>query len=235
MVSPLSTQSGTCPHGMALGACPICSGKTGGGGGSSLNTPRVAGEMSWNQCYYEGMLMKRAAESAQEAALQSQQTAFLNAVAHNKMLQPVLTLAVKINQIAQNIQEILSKPISAVLKDGAQAVMNFARNVMSFVVNNPVSNMLAAAFDGIKSQFINITDKLAAIYGDLKNALSSVFEKGIDRVKKKLSSLFSFLKLEVEEETDDEELKKIFNLKTLTQKLKLMIKQEKEPEDDDKS
>ena len=196
---------------------------------------KQAAVASWNQCYYEGMLMKRAAESAQEAALQSQQTAFLNAVAHNKMLQPVLTLAVKINQIAQNIQEILSKPISAVLKDGAQAVMNFARNVMSFVVNNPVSNMLAAAFDGIKSQFINITDKLAAIYGDLKNALSSVFEKGIDRVKKKLSSLFSFLKLEVEEETDDEELKKIFNLKTLTQKLKLMIKQEKEPEDDDKS
>ena len=38
---------------------------------------------------------------------------------------------------------------------------------------------------------------------------------------------------------DDRELleiyKKIFNLKTLTQKLKLMIKQEKEPEDDDKS
>ena len=235
MVSPLSTQSGTCPHGMAPGACPICSGKTGGGGGSSLNTPRVAGEMSLNQVYYEGMLMKRASESAQEAALQSQQTAFLNAVAHNKMLQPVLTLAVKISQMTQNIQELLSKPISAVLKDGAQAVMNFARNVMSFVVNNPVSNMLASAFEGIKSQFINITDKLAAIYGDLKNALSSVFEKGIDRVKKKLSSIFSFLKLEVEEETDDEELKKIFNLKTLTQKLKLIIKQEKEQEDDDKS
>ena len=137
--------------------------------------------------------------------------------------------------MTQNIQELLSKPISAVLKDGAQAVMNFARNVMSFVVNNPVSNMLASAFEGIKSQFINITDKLAAIYGDLKNALSSVFEKGIDRVKKKLSSIFSFLKLEVEEETDDEELKKIFNLKTLTQKLKLIIKQEKEQEDDDKS
>ena len=203
MVSPLSTQSGTCPHGMAPGACPICSGKAGGGGGSSLNTPRVAGEMSWNQCYYEGMLMKRAAESAQEAALQSQQTAFLNAVAHNKMLQPVLTLAVKISQMTQNLQA--------------------------------VSNMLASAFEGIKSQFINITDKLAAIYGDLKNALSSVFEKGIDRVKKKLSSIFSFLKLEVEEETDDEELKKIFNLKTLTQKLKLIIKQEKEQEDDDKS
>lgn len=232
MVSPLKTQSGTCPHGMAPGACPICSGKTGGGGSSSLNTPRVAGEMSWNQCYYEGMLIKKAAESAQETALQNQQTAFLNAVAHNKMLQPVLTLALKISQISQNIQEFLSKPISVVLKDGAQVAMNFVRNVISIVVNNPVSNLLAQTFEGIKNQFINITDKLVAIYGDLKNALLSAFEKSVDRVKKKLSSFFSFLKLEVEEETDDEELKKIFNLKILTQKLKLIIKQQKDTDDD---
>lgn len=228
MVSPLKTQNGSCPHGMSPGACPICSGKM-GGGGSSLNTPRKAGEMSWNQCYYEGMMMKRAAEAKLDAAQLSQQREFLNAIAHNKMLQPVLSMAMKIGQMAQNIQEFLSKPVSNVVKDIAQSAMNFISNVSAFFANNPISNILSKAFDNIKSQFINITDKLTAIFGEIKNALISTFEKGVDRVKKKLSSLFSFLNLEVEEETDDEELKKIFNLKLFTQKLRLIIKDKKEP------
>ena len=45
-----SIKSGTCPHGMAPGACPICSGMGGGGSSRVGERPQKAGEMSYHQC-----------------------------------------------------------------------------------------------------------------------------------------------------------------------------------------
>ena len=47
-----STRTGSCPHGLPLGACPICSG---GGGGTMRKADFSAkpGEMSWNECAAE--------------------------------------------------------------------------------------------------------------------------------------------------------------------------------------
>lgn len=228
MVSPVKTQTGSCPHGMPAGACPICSGRTGGGGGSSLNTPRRVGEMSWNQCYFEGLMMKKEAVAKQEAIQLNQQAALLNSIAQNKMLAPILNAVTQMTQFMQNVQNVLQKPISAVVQDALQFVANLVKDVSSFLKTRVMST-LANAFEGIKSQFINITDKLTAIFGEMKNALVAKFEKGLERVKRKLSSLFSFLSLEVEKENEDEELKKIFSLKTMSEKLKFFLMNKKEP------
>ena len=48
---------GTCPHGLPVGACPICSGM-GGGGAKKADSTAKPGEMSWNECYAIGQMMK---------------------------------------------------------------------------------------------------------------------------------------------------------------------------------
>ena len=44
-----SARVGTCPHGLPLGACPICIGM-GGGGMKKPDVSATPGEMSWNEC-----------------------------------------------------------------------------------------------------------------------------------------------------------------------------------------
>lgn len=53
-----SIKSGTCPHGMAPGACPICSGMGGGGSSRVGERPQKAGEMSYHQCAMIGAMMR---------------------------------------------------------------------------------------------------------------------------------------------------------------------------------
>ena len=61
------TNHGTCPHGNPIGACPMCSGMSSGGSGSSTNKPRKPGEMTYEQCYavWQQMLKAKALKEAQ--------------------------------------------------------------------------------------------------------------------------------------------------------------------------
>lgn len=61
---------GTCPHGLPLGACPICNGM-GGGGMKKADFSAKPGEMSWNECAAIGAFLK----AQQNAKLQRQQDA----------------------------------------------------------------------------------------------------------------------------------------------------------------
>ena len=61
--------SGKCPHGLPPGACPICSGMGGGGGiRRDKDKPRVAGEMSYNECMAAWIKI----QAAKEAKIQAQ-------------------------------------------------------------------------------------------------------------------------------------------------------------------
>ena len=44
-----NSRVGTCPHGLPLGACPICNGM-GSGGAKKADFSAKPGEMSWSQC-----------------------------------------------------------------------------------------------------------------------------------------------------------------------------------------
>ena len=72
-VRPQATKAGTCPHGMPLGACPICNGMAGGNSTTKRDIPRNAGEMTYNQCAAIGAMLK-----AQKAARQSAKLAQQN-------------------------------------------------------------------------------------------------------------------------------------------------------------
>ena len=65
-----SVKAGTCPHGLPLGACPICNGM-GGGSVKKADFSAKPGEMSWNECAAIGAFLK----AQQQAKLARQQDA----------------------------------------------------------------------------------------------------------------------------------------------------------------
>ena len=69
---------GTCPHGLPMGACPICNGMGGGGSVKRDNKPR---EMTWNECYAIGQMLKAqklARENTQKMYVAQDMQAYLN-------------------------------------------------------------------------------------------------------------------------------------------------------------
>jgi ABC-type cobalamin/Fe3+-siderophores transport system ATPase subunit len=88
----------------------------------------------------------------------------------------------------------------------------------------------------INQKFTEISDKLAAVYGETKAAIEEKISKLITDTKKKLKSLFFVFGTQ---ETDDEdkkidEAKRTFELKTFIHKMykKLKGQEEKEIEKD---
>lgn len=51
-----NSKIGTCPHGLPQGACPICSGMS--GGMKKTDFSAKPGEMSWNECAAIGAFLK---------------------------------------------------------------------------------------------------------------------------------------------------------------------------------
>ena len=79
-------------------------------------------------------------------------------------------------------------------------------------------------------KFVDIADKLAAVYGEFKAAISKALSNLAGSIKKKLKSIFFIFGAE---ETDDEdkkvdEAKKAFNLKTFIHNLARKFKHEEE-------
>ena len=72
MVIPLNQTiqtAGKCPHGLPIGACPICSGMGGGSIKKDRDKPRVAGEMSYNECMAEWMKILAAKDAKIQAKI----------------------------------------------------------------------------------------------------------------------------------------------------------------------
>ncbi len=112
------TSGGTCPHGLPLGACPICS------GGrrwrrNSKKAARPAGEMSWDECFAVG-------QNDESPKTCTTKKRFINAgpitcpCKHNrqtgKCAQKIAGLSEKLTNIvqklqSQNIPKILTLPL----------------------------------------------------------------------------------------------------------------------------
>lgn len=226
-VRPHSAKIGTCPHGLPLGACPICNGMAGGNSTTKRDTPRNVGEMTYNQCAAIGAML-RAQKHAKAQAQQAQQN-HLQALANfQKNIanthQRLMDLA---NIINNTMPTIIAKPMNFLL---TQVVGKFLNIVQNLPTN--ISNLIQT----INQKFTEISDKLAAVYGEAKAAIEEKISKFITDTKKKLKSLFFIFGTQ---ETDDEdkkidEAKRTFELKTFIHKMykKLKGQDEKEIEND---
>ncbi len=220
MASPSAIHSrtmkaGTCPHGLPLGACPICNGMAGGNSTTKRDIPRNVGEMTYNQCAAIGAMLK-AQKHAKEQAKIAQQNYIQSLTDFAKNLANThQRLAELIVKVTQNLPPVIAKPVNLVLK----------------VILTPVQVVMRAVVV-VLQKFADISDKLTAVYGELKAAMKEKISKFVTDVKKKLKSIFFVFGAD---ESDDEEkkideAKRIFDLKTFVHKLAQRLKKENDNE-----
>lgn len=220
-----TVKAGTCPHGLPLGACPICNGMGGGGGMRKADFSAKPGEMSWNECAAIGAFLKaqanakaRRQQDLQNYALQMQnfQTSMVNARARVAELAQFFT---------QNTPAIIAKPVSFVLNTVLGGTLNIIKNLPAAI---------QTAFQTIQQKFADISDKLTAMMGELKAAVEKKISETFSELKKKVKSLFAiFSPLDAENEDKQiDETKKTFELRTFIHELyKKLTENEKDLED----
>lgn len=220
-----TVKAGTCPHGLPLGACPICNGMGGGGGMRKADFSAKPGEMSWNECAAIGAFLKaqanakaRRQQDLQNYALQMQnfQTSMVNARARVAELAQFFT---------QNTPAIIAKPVNFVLNTVLGGTLNIIKNLPAAI---------QTAFQTIQQKFADISDKLTAMMGELKAAVEKKISETFSELKKKVKSLFTiFSPLDAENEDKQiDETKKTFELRTFIHELyKKLTENERDLED----
>lgn len=197
IMSAQTQKAGTCPHGLPLGACPICNGM--GGGATRAHEKPKAGEMSWEQCYAIGQMMKAqklARHQANVQAEQALQAAQMQKFAQNLAAMKNAVLSVipaPVANVFNGMKNFLMTPVSALGGKIANMAQNLGAKIADFAQN-------------IKEKFVNITDKLAALFGETKAAIEKKISEKFKELKKKAFNLFGIGFVDNEE---DEEVKKI--------------------------
>ena len=225
-----SKSSGTCPHGFPGGACPFCAGMGGGSSARTRNMRRRPGEMTYNECY---------------AIWQRMKAAKLEKDSMEKLLQAENAKAVQNSKLSSNrilnqnfMQRILNFPIIQnsinILNVIGTNIKNLINNSLKFI--NKLTNFIVQGFNtfvnAAKNFIIDISDKIAAIFGETKLALEENLKKFTKSIKEKFVSLFGFInKSNREEETEEivkKEEKKIFSLSQIRRKLQLLKDRQKD-------
>ena len=215
-----NTKIGCCPHGLPQGACPICSGM-GGGGMKKADFSAKPGEMSWNECAAIGAFLK----AQKNAQMQRQQDALNFAQISRAFQNSLINSSQKLANIAQfftqNTPAIIAKPIGFVLNTLVGAPLRFVANIPNVISN----------FAG---KIVDISDKLTAMMGELKNSIEKKISESFQTFKKKVKSLFGIFK-PLDTDNDDkqiEETKRTFELKTFIHDLYRKITKKDLEEDD---
>ena len=199
---------GTCPHGCAPGACPICSNM---GGGSLRAGERVQkpGEMSYHECAMIGAMMKaRAAQQrTHEHNLQSRAEALKEF--EQKLVQISNNLSQFISKISQNFA---LKPVALVLNITIRPVLFIAKNIIG-TINSIISKLSQLKID--------IQDKLNAIFGETKAFIEKKVSELVSSIKSKFEGLFKIFRRNKtrDDDTKIDEDKKIFRLKTFINRI----------------
>ena len=200
-----NSRAGTCPHGCPQGACPICNGM-----GSGMQTKKTEAtkprEMSWSECYaeWQKILAKQAEKRPQRDTFSTGNNIFNN---NNKILS---VISEKIMQFGNNIWNKTPAPIKKVLNGANKMLINPAKNLFKFIFSKEIFQR-----NFIKETFINIADKLAAIFGEEELIKNKKILNSMKNLPKKLFKLFGLYDVDDEQEEDKvfEEEKRISEIK----------------------
>lgn len=212
-----SARVGTCPHGLPLGACPICNGMGGGGGMKKADFSAKPGEMSWNECAAIGAFLK----AQQNAKLAREQDALNFAQNVQAFQQAMANAHQRLTSLAQffsaNTPAIIAKPVNFVLN-------TVLANTVNMLKNMPAA--LAGTIQNLSQKLADISDKLTAVYGELKAAVQKKVSETLNEIKKKVKSLFAIFS-PLDADNDDkqiDETKKAFELRTFIHQLYRKLK-----------
>lgn len=221
-VKPNNSRIGTCPHGLPLGACPICNGMS-GGGAKKADFSAKPGEMSWNECAAIGAFLK-----AQKMAKQAREQDAVNFAQRAQAFQTALmNTSQRLANIArfftQNTPQIIAKPMNFVLN-------TVLGGIVRAIANIPV--VISNAIQTVQQKLADISDKLTAMMGELKASIDKKISDAFKVVKKKIKSIFAVFKpLDADnDEKQIDETKKTFELRTFIHDLykKLVSQNEKD-------
>lgn len=200
-----NSKIGTCPHGLPQGACPICSGMS--GGMKKADFSAKPGEMSWNECAAIGAFLK----AQKNARLQREQDAqnFANNIKafQNTLMNASQRLANIGGFFAQNTPAIIARPVNFVLNTVLGGIVRTIANIPS-----TISNIIQT----VQQKLADISDKLTAMIGELKASIEKKISESLKTLKKKIKSIFSIFNSQNidNEEKQIDETKKTFKLKT---------------------
>ena len=209
-----------CPHGFPVGSCPICSGM-GGGSKQDKNKPRVAGEMSYNECLAQWHRM----QAKKEAKIQERLDRIEQA--QNQLL--LNRIMAGLDKISKNINDFINKiePMPKIIKAPIKIFIN--------VIIKPILNIISKIPEIIKniqtsiSNFISsVSEKMASILGEIRNFINFQFE---NKLKKPIKLFLSLFTEEEEKKEENEEIEKL-KLRELKKVLKgIFRKKQKNKED----
>ena len=217
---------GTCPHGLPLGACPICNGMGGGGGMRKADFSAKPGEMSWNECAAIGAFLK-AQQNAKLAREQDAQNFAQQAIAfQNAMAKASERMAAVTQFFSANTPAVIAKPVNFVLNTVIGGTVNVLRSIPAVISN---------AIHTLGQKLADISDKLAAVYGEVKTAIAKKLSEVTNEIKKKVKSIFSIFNPQNadDDEKQIDETKKAFELKTFIHDLYKKLTSEDEKDLDD--
>lgn len=195
-----------CPHGLPVGACPICAGM-GGGVSKNKDKPRRMGEMSYNECMAVWVRMQALKNAKQKARIENNyniQKEFFERL--SKDIEKMVKMLDKIVNDFKNMPFFIKIP----LQIGAKIISNIISKIPIIfnVIQNITSNL---------NKFIqNVSEKMAMVFGEIKNFIDTKITQKISKIFKSILSLFS------EKEREDEENEEIEKLKA--RELKKIIK-----------
>lgn len=220
---------GTCPHGLPIGACPICNGM--GGGGGSVKRNNKPKEMSYNECYAVWQMMK-AQKAAHKQTMQLFAAQDLSSKL-NKIQEQInaMKLAVQNSNLPKPIIQAFNVLANSVLTPLVKAVQTLTNTIQN------IANTVIKTLNEIKQKFIDIADKLTAMFGEAKAALQKKLDEKFKDIKKKIFNLFGLATADNEEDEEAkkiEESKRLFELNTAKEALFQLfdpIKEETEQED----
>ncbi len=218
------TNAGLCPHGLPPSACPICS-NMGGGSMRVGERPQKAGEMSYHQCAMIGAMMKARAIRLENHEKNLQQRA-----------EAILQFQMNLDKMIQKMGEFVNKisnnfflaPVGYTINNIVVPILRMIRNIPNIISN--IQDKLSQ----IKQKFIDIQDKLTAIFGEAKAFVQKKISEVVSVIKSKFEGLFKIFKRNntQDEETKIDEDKKLFNLKTVINKI---LNRKKKDDSEDKS
>lgn len=192
-----NSRANTCPHGLPLGACPVCNGMGGGGSSRKADEPRRPGEMTYQECYAQWKQMQRAEamdKAAREAMLK-------NAEMASKLQKQLAGISEVTQKVLDNIQNALPKPVakvfSAISENIIKPLINIVKNLPDTIKN------IAAFAENIKTELIKVQEKLTAVLGEVQNFIEKKISDSIKTLKKRFRRFFAIFGIDEEFEEDE--------------------------------
>lgn len=179
----------------------------GGGGMKKADFSAKPGEMSWNECAAIGAFLK-AQQNAKIAREQDAQNFARQAIAfQNAMMNASQKIAVMTSFISNTMPAAIAKPVNFVLNTVVGGALNLIKNMPAAIQNFTQT---------ISQKFADISDKVAAVYGEIKAAIAKKISEPLNEFKKKIKSLFGIFNPENTDNNDKQidETKKAFKLRT---------------------